>query len=89
MKLQNYISSFSNVEAYDTSTFNCFAFRHGYDVRQGLSLSLGKILMACKQALEQGAEPPIDYVLLQEAHINLLGRELTFNQYVNQYVKAA
>lgn len=82
MKFQNYISSFSNVEAYDASTLNCFAFRHRYDVRQGLSLSLGKILMACKQALEQGAEPPIDYVLLQEAHINLLGRELTFNQYV-------
>lgn len=43
---------------------------------------MGKILMTCKQALEQGAEPPIDYVLLQEAHINLLGKELTFNQYV-------
>ena len=43
---------------------------------------MGKILMTCKQALEQGAEPPIDYALLQEAHINLLGRELTFNQYV-------
>ena len=50
---------------------------------------MGKILMTCKHALEQGTEPPIDYVLLQEAHINLLGRELTFNQYVNQYVKAA
>lgn len=43
---------------------------------------MGKILMTCKQALEQGAEPPIDYALLQDAHINLLGRELTFNQYV-------
>ena len=43
---------------------------------------MGKILMVCKQALEQGTEPPIDYVLLQEAHINLLGKELTFNQYV-------
>ena len=42
MILQNYISSFSNVEAYNASTLNCFAFRHGYDVRQGLSLSLGK-----------------------------------------------
>ena len=82
MKIQNYFSPFSIVEAYEGSSLNCFAFRHGYDVRQGLSLSLGKILMACKQALEQGAEPPIDYVLLQEAHIILLGRELTFNQYV-------
>lgn len=43
---------------------------------------MGKILMACKQALEQGIEPPIDYALLQEARINLLGKELTFNQYV-------
>lgn len=43
---------------------------------------MGKILMACKQALEQGTEPPIDYALLKDAHINLLGRELTFNQYV-------
>lgn len=43
---------------------------------------MGKILMVCKQALEQGTEPPIDYVLLQEAHIILLGKELTFNQYV-------
>ena len=43
---------------------------------------MGKILMACKQALEQGTEPPIDYVLLQESHINLLGKKLTFNQYV-------
>ena len=41
-----------------------------------------KILMTCKQALEQGIEPPIDYALLQEARINLLGKELTFNQYV-------
>jgi len=43
---------------------------------------MGKILMVCKQALEQGAEPPIDYALLQDAHINLLGKELTFNQYI-------
>ena len=82
MKLQNYISSFSNVEAYNASSLNCFAFRHGYDVRQDLLLSFGKILIACKQALEQGIEPSIDHALLQEAHINLLGRELTFNKYV-------
>ena len=43
---------------------------------------MGKILMTCKQALEQGTEPPINYALLQEAHINLLGKELTFNQFV-------
>lgn len=44
MKIQNYISSFSCVEAYDASTLNCFAFRHGYDVRQNLSLSLGNMV---------------------------------------------
>ena len=82
MKLQNYISSFSNVEAYNASSLNCFAFRHGYDVRQGLSLSLGKILIACKQALEQGIEPPIDYALLRNSQINILGTELSFNKYV-------
>lgn len=38
----------------------------------------GKVLMACKQALEQGIEPPIDYVLLHEARINILGKVLTF-----------
>lgn len=44
MKIQNYISSFSCVEVYDASTLNCFAFRHGYDVRQNLSLSLGNMV---------------------------------------------
>lgn len=44
MKIQNYILSFSNVEAYDASTLNCFALRHRYDVRQGLSLSLGNMV---------------------------------------------
>ena len=44
MKIQNYISSFSNVEAYDASTLNCFAFRHGYDVRNGIVLSLGNMV---------------------------------------------
>ena len=44
MKIQNYISSFSNVEAYNASSLNCFAFRHGYDVRQNLSLSLGNMV---------------------------------------------
>ena len=82
MKIQNYISSFSCVEAYNASSLNCFAFRHGYDERQGLSLSLGKTLMACKQALERGIEPSIDHALLQEAHINILGRELIFNKYI-------
>lgn len=44
MNIQNYISTFSEVEAYNASTQNCYAFRHGYDVRQGLSLSLGNMV---------------------------------------------
>ena len=44
MIIPNNISSFSDVEAYDASSLNCFAFRHGYDVRQGLSLSLGNMV---------------------------------------------
>lgn len=40
MKILSNISSFSDVEACDASTLNCYAFRHGYDVRQGLSLPL-------------------------------------------------
>ena len=41
MKIQSDISVCSDVEAYDASALNCFAFRHGYDVRQDLSSSLG------------------------------------------------
>lgn len=41
---------------------------------------MGKILMACKEALESGIEPDIDYDLLSGKHINILGREISFNQ---------
>lgn len=44
MNIQNYILAFSDVEVYNASTQNCYAFRHGYDVRQGLSLSLGNMV---------------------------------------------
>ena len=44
MSIQNYISAFSDVEAYNASTLNCYAFRHGYDVKAGLSLSLGNMV---------------------------------------------
>lgn len=43
---------------------------------------MGKILLACRDALLQGVKPLIDYALLHDAHINLLGKELSFNQYV-------
>ena len=38
MKIPSNISSFSGIEAYyNASTLNCYAFRHGFDVRQGSS----------------------------------------------------
>lgn len=43
---------------------------------------MGKILMACRRALVNGTEPNIDYALLRNSHINILGKELSFNQYV-------
>ena len=40
---------------------------------------MGKILTICKHCLEEGTEPPIDYVLLRSKHIYLMGRLLTFS----------
>lgn len=70
MKNPNYISSFDCVEAYAAFTLNCYAFRHDYDVRQGLSLSLGNMVRA------------FGFALLSSKHINIFGKELSFNQYV-------
>ncbi len=39
---------------------------------------MGKILMECRNSLRNGTEPSIDYVLLREKNINLLGRVLIF-----------
>lgn len=39
---------------------------------------MGKILMACRDALRNGSVPQIDYALLREKRINLLGHLLTF-----------
>lgn len=39
---------------------------------------MGKILMACRDALHNGVEPLIDYALLHEKRINLLGRLVSF-----------
>ena len=44
---------------------------------------MGKILMACRRALVNSTEPNIDYALLRNSHINILGTELSFNQIVN------
>lgn len=42
MNIQNYISDFSDVEAYNASTLNCHAFRQGCDVRQSNIYHLGR-----------------------------------------------
>lgn len=43
---------------------------------------MGKILMLCRDALVSGGEPCIDYALLGDKHIHLLGKEVSFNQYI-------
>lgn len=43
---------------------------------------MGKILMLCRDALVGGGEPCIDYALLRNKHINLLGKEVSFSQYI-------
>ena len=106
----NFLVAYSDVVTYDASARNCFAFRRGQDVREGLLAKgmkkaaikreqdrmrlgewsrvgvfvgmniMGKILMECREALVSGGEPTIDYALLRSKHINLLGKELTFQQ---------
>ena len=48
-------------------------------VFEGMNI-MGKILMACREALVNDLEPDIDYDLLRSKHIHLLGKELRFNQ---------
>lgn len=48
-----------------------------YGVFKGRNV-MGKILTICRQCLQDGTEPPIDYELLKSKHIHLLGKELTF-----------
>ena len=71
MKIQSNISSFSDIEAYNASTLNCYAFRHGFDVRQGSSFFFGNMVRGYQ----------FDCTLLNGKHINILGKGLSFNQY--------
>ena len=71
MKIPINISSFIDVEAYNVSTLNYYAFRHGFDVRQGLLSSVGIIMRYYR----------FDYTLQDGKHINILGKEVSFNQY--------
>ena len=72
MNIQNYTSTFSDIEAYNASTLNCYAFLHGFDVRQGLLSPVGSIMRGYR----------FDYTLQNTKRINNLGKELSFNQYV-------
>lgn len=40
--------------------------------------NIGKILMICRDCIANGTEPPIDYELLRNANIHILGKKLTF-----------
>lgn len=40
--------------------------------------NLGKILMICRDCLINGAEPPIDYGLLESKDIHILGKRISF-----------
>lgn len=48
---------------------------------------MGKILMACRDALLIGVPPVIDYDCLTNAHITLLGRPLSFDTATTDLVK--
>lgn len=71
MNIQNYISDFSDVEAYNASTLNYYVFCLGFDERQGLLSSVGIIMRDYR----------FDYTLQDGKHINILGKKLSFNQY--------
>lgn len=40
--------------------------------------NLGKILMICRDCLANGTEPPIDYALLNQSNIHVLGKRISF-----------
>lgn len=42
MSIHHYISDFSDVEAYNVSTLNCYAFRQGCDVRHSNIYPFGR-----------------------------------------------
>lgn len=48
-----------------------------YGVFRGCNV-MGKILTICKNCLKEGTEPEINYDLLRDKHIHLLGKELMF-----------
>lgn len=43
-KMINFSETFCRTEAYNATVLNCYAFRHGYDVRNGIVLSLGNMV---------------------------------------------
>jgi len=43
--------------------------------------NIGKILMLCRDCIQEGVEPPIDYNLLRRSNIYILGELLTFENH--------
>ena len=41
---------------------------------------MGKILMICRKCLADGTEPDIDYELLRNKNIHLLGKKVNFEK---------
>ena len=60
------------IAAYDNLVCN-------YGVFKGCN-AMGKILTICRKCLAEGTEPEINYDLLNQKHIHLLGKRLTFDQ---------
>lgn len=49
--------------------------------------NIGKILMICREALIHGIEPPIDYQLLSQYDIHILGKKIDFCHYAAEAEK--
>lgn len=52
---------------------------NGIGVWQGQN-NIGKILMLCRDCIVEYSEPQIDYELLRDANIHILGQRYSFNQ---------
>lgn len=76
-----------------TANPNVWSFKRVRDIINGINLetnkindvgewrgqnNIGKILMICRDCIANGTEPPIDYELLRNANIHILGKKLTF-----------
>ena len=75
MNIQDFYDFLVREEAYDASSLNCFAFRHGYDVKTGLPLSLGNMVRGYQ----------FDCTVLNGKHINILVRNFLLTNTLLQH----